>query len=177
MGSKAKDITEIIEGFKLGSLGAGPHMTDVQEPEEEKEKFVKIIKEGKSKYSGFSLGKEVEADEPFLCWKDPDGLTYFLELNVDKDKGPGSAYLILYGGKKLKIFEKRDKVFAEEFAWAASTASWDYKRMETGYTNLVREIKRQGVVRMVNNPFMDIFKPDGMYGKGFHEWLEKKQDE
>jgi hypothetical protein len=163
----------LLEGFKLGSLGVSrkPHVAP--EPEEPLT-FVKIVKEGVNKYSGFSLGKEVTADEPYLCWKDPDGMSYFLELVVDKDKGPEYATLNLYGGENLTTEEHFGQVAATRFQWKATNKSWFYKNIETSYKKCVGVIKRSGMNYFANSVTVETLKPDGVFGHGFEEWRQEK---
>jgi hypothetical protein len=179
--TRADKFLEMAEGFKLGKLGAGKLRDIPDEPEKVPSKFVRIVKEGKNEAFAFSFGKEIEADEPFICWEDPDGWFYFFELQMDTATGPDKdglfqARLNLYGGENLEAKSSNAGVMPEGFRWKASTSFWEQKRFETAYKNLVREVKRQGVIRLVNNSLMDFFKPDGTFGKGFHRWLLDKQE-
>ena len=67
---RARNITRLLEGFKLGDLGAGKtHFTDRSE-------HGKIIRQG------FNTSFE-ENDVPFVIWKEDDDWVFFLWIEPE----------------------------------------------------------------------------------------------
>jgi hypothetical protein len=84
--NRSRQIINILEGFKLGSLGVS-HKPKVtidslpQEPEEKKPetRVLKVLKQGERDYKDEKF--------PFIVWQDPDGWDYYIELQPRPNEG------------------------------------------------------------------------------------------
>jgi hypothetical protein len=92
---------KIIEGFKLGSLGAGKKSVNDMTDEPKKEKTHTIIDSGKvNPPLGTFIGL------PYVFWNESDGWSYFFGVNYSKNKG---FNLQLSGGPDLDYRTTNDR--------------------------------------------------------------------
>jgi hypothetical protein len=104
--TRSRKIIEILEGFKLGSLGAGlkkPIYSDEPEdlfPVEQEKTDVDIIETGETVYKKDDGSK---GGLPYIFWRESSGYKYL--LHVVYRKIIGHYYLQLACGKKLGILD------------------------------------------------------------------------
>jgi hypothetical protein len=172
--SRAKEIIEVLEGFKLGSLGVSKTPVVRGQEDEETPTSVKVLKEGKNKYVDQVKGEE--RDEPYLCWKDLDGLIYFFELRVDTNMNADSAKFYLYGGKNLRVEEKDGSVAPTDYNWEAEfIASWHYNMLKSQFEKNVSWLKDIGIRHFVVGHDLQYYQAVGYFKSAFQKWLEVKE--
>jgi hypothetical protein len=124
--SKAREIKAILEGFKLGKLGAGKAKlagptTDVPQPSQDEpltKPELAVDKNGKRIYNVITsnaLESDGGRDVAAIKWKETGDMRF---LMICVDKKMGSYVLQIFGGKGLKLPTKKipNLVDTQEFA-------------------------------------------------------------
>lgn len=143
-----------LEGFKLGSLGAG------------KKKIVEPIP--KKKVWPLAVMKEHETIAtdgrayPYLLWYDTDGVEYKMSLAMHPINGKAYFIIDAYDEESFK-----QVVSKEEKPYDTGIALFDvYSRM----------IKQRGINGLVEN-FKHLFKPTSGNEARFEKWIKVRKQE
>jgi hypothetical protein len=157
----ASRADKFLEGFKLGSLGVS------RKPKVSSDR-VEIVKEGVNKF------KDVEF--PFFCWKDDDGWTYFLNLEVYNDVD--DVVVRFNGGRELVIATSTFSQFRGWFVpgdteWDVWTRSLRYNKGSFLYKTWISIIKNKGTDGLIDNEVLSQFQIS--QSNVFTAWLEKKK--
>jgi hypothetical protein len=156
---------QLLEGFKLGKLGAGsPRLTPETPDKPDHKSKIKIISQG---FRKLPVGNEPDA--PFICWRDPDGLTYYLELQRSH-KG-GSGYILYFCGGENLISPPSGGVENADFS-SNFYDQLEYDKMLHIFSNrILPPIRQRGISAILNNPV--IRRPEE-YTPAFRAWLKQK---
>jgi hypothetical protein len=157
---RAKEISNIIEGFKLDSLRTCVESnTPVQ---------IKVLKEGFT---------DKEKMSPFIFWEESDGMKYVIHLDhhLDSSRTKDRATLYFYGGESIEYRPKLTKLnspFLFEDFMAFASGSLLYKagleRFES-YRSLVKTHGVDGFVKVMPK----VTPADRTY-RNFKDWLKEK---
>jgi hypothetical protein len=163
--NRSRQVVKILEGFKLGKLGAG------------KKKFVEPNGQKSSQDSQKASGIRILRDEantrrvngvsvalPRLIWVDTDGFAY--SLNMDYRPQFESYILVLLCGKEIVKTNGMQTLWQ---AWSGYVKEHDAMTKE--FEKLSTNIKNRGIAGVTLAQF-DI-RP--FYTKQYQKWLNERR--
>lgn len=169
---------KLLEGFKLGSLGAGkPKFVDkpnAQEPESQQDKKrnrrkdIRIIHES-SATKVFS--------NTYILWEDFDRLLYMFEVTagqVGMRVSPLAASWFLRISCGVPNSPGSD--VAEKESWSIASKMNTLRKHKNKYDKYLAIIKRDGIGGLLKaNILKDIFRPAPEHERKYREWVEDKE--
>jgi hypothetical protein len=156
---------KIIEGFKLGSLGAGT------------KKFVNFdntsvsvddVKRDEIKILKTEIGKK--PDQHFsVIWQDRDGYVYSVEKFSSDD---WDTFFLWFRGKKAR---KNDPDITSKYPWVVSIKSPNFEKKYIGifFEQLIHTLKEEGIAYFLSE-YSKKRISFGSRNKGFKSWLDSK---
>jgi hypothetical protein len=125
---------KIIEGFKLGSLGAG---RKPMRGADEQPVHSKVMEKGVNQIRGL--------DCPYVYWVDTDKWAYCLNVSHDFNE-PDLWVLVFAGGPKMKLGKLNEIVGPDDADFAVESAHPDkFKKMLKWYNRLLSLIETDGL--------------------------------
>jgi hypothetical protein len=160
---------QLLEGFKLGKLGAGRKL----------ESDFKILNSGEDNKE-FDLHTNTEIDLPYIFWRDTDNLYYWFAVDYYPSSGPNRGLdfpLFFAGGPNLVINQKPDNTGykPKRFAWAALQYQSSLKMSLSEFSKLESKIRHEGINSLI--PLVRNFEPRLGFEDKFYDWLKRKNAE
>jgi hypothetical protein len=177
---------KLIEGFKLGSLGARTHFVDPQQKDFEDPN--KSVKRTKTRIVYTNHGKQKSplaefSDPPYFYWMENDDWAYALEVYVAED---GEFGLFFSGGKDLTLINgvfTPDDYQVSGGDWVMRAASGLLSRYED-YLNLFKKLvpiaEDRGSAGVIKSSLYSSarFEPNvSVSKKPFAKWLKQKKSQ
>lgn len=173
----------LLEGFKLGSLGARTHFVDPQQKDLEDSKPVKKTSRISFAHRGKQKSRSPEiSDPPYFYWTEEDGWSYALEVYAEEDE----FGLFFSGGKNLKItngFLTPNDDQVSDAMWvmrAVSGLIFGYKDYLELFEQLVAAAEKKGSAGLIKSArfWFAKFEPnDSRYKSKFAKWLKQKKSQ
>jgi len=168
MGQASKYI-DLIEGFKLGSLGVSrkPKVTAQQPAQPKSEKphseldHIRVILE---------ITSQNRSNMPGLRWEDFDRLIYMIRL-VSPTRSPGvdDWYVEIACGLPQTIGDDRAKIIY----WVIKTDITSINATRTFYKKCCNIVKEHGIFGLIDAGVISIFEPVSEYISSYKRWYSE----
>lgn len=159
---------KLLEGFKLGSLGAGGKPERGEDPMK-----IESVKQGTTEIDGEKC--------PYLFWKDPDGLFYHLAVDVvpphivvllGKGKKDNKFALSFKGGTQLEA--TKTTTFGE--TWSVRlTYPVSYDDAVELFKKYSALIKEKGITGAVQTDYEFFYKTAAISSPVYSKWVVSRK--
>jgi hypothetical protein len=159
---KAKEIVKILEGFKLGKLGAGTKAAGQRPPS------ALVHRRNVNGRLDVIFRTEPNDNHPYVKWQDTDGIVYILACDQVSEK---KWKVFLYSQKSRKITDP-----LTDQLWELSTDEMTEKQARKLYVKGFGMILPAGIYAMLKTGYLHSFFVTRSQD-GYEKWLDVKSQE